>query len=177
MRPEGEAEDRAEAARKLLEEGLEGDYDRRAIRQLSRTFVAYHYEVPANARFESGAFFSERSGGIASATFRVTLTPDGGEPEVLCEADVPFREERRLSADLSAHAGRVCRLQLEVLAAGDAPDPVVGAWVSPGVTGDSAPTPDPASPGLAELRETLAGVHHSPSGSCSSKSRAAELMQ
>lgn len=148
---------RAEAL-KLCNVGARPVMNRLTIEQVSGSQLAYHMEVPPGARFQTSLLYIDRgSKQPEQATFRVRLNSAEGESAVVFEQIVPYREELNdVEADLSAYAGQIVRLDFELEAADGSKEPVLGAWIAPGL--DATEAEEPQAPQLeipAAAREEL----------------------
>ncbi len=144
---EAVARRRAEAL-KLSPSGSRLVLNRLTVEQVSGSQLAYHLKVPPSASLETSLLYID--GGSKQpeqATFRVRLTSSEGASAVLLEESVPYREERNdVEADLSAYAGQIVRLDFELEAADGSKEPVLGAWIAPGMDGAEATKSEPAKP-------------------------------
>jgi arylsulfatase A-like enzyme len=87
-----------------------GGQSRDAVVVHAPTTVRWYAEIPESARL---AFAVGAAGEGASGTARVTVTPEGGEPSRVFEAELSNRWNDQL-VDLSPFAGEVVRLEVAV---------------------------------------------------------------
>jgi arylsulfatase A-like enzyme len=91
-----------------------GGVERQALAVRAPTTISYHLEVPRDGRFVFGVG-AEGEGGLSA---RVRITPEGGSTAELFSGALTNRWNDQ-AIDLSAHAGRVVRLDLEASGQGN----------------------------------------------------------
>jgi arylsulfatase A-like enzyme len=86
-----------------------GGVERQALALRGPTTVTYHLEVPSSARLVFGLGAEGQATGLGA---RVRVTPEGGQPSEVFQA-APTASWNDQAVDLSAHAGKVVRLEFE----------------------------------------------------------------
>jgi len=129
-----------------------------AIEMTSTSALDYYMEVPPGARFRTGALFmAAQADSPGELTFRLVVTPRGGDPVVAWQQPVAYRaQETDVDVSLDAFAGQVVRLAFELETTDGSA--AVGSWIAPRLV-DEPPTEarEEQTAAASRLREQLRG--------------------
>jgi len=139
-----------------------GEEEVRDVAQLSGTILRYHLRIPPQARFEAHVKLAVRGPQAPEEViFRLRAIGEGLVEEKRAEARVGNADvDQVLTMSLSSLAGKIVRLEFEVLDPAGSAEPLVGLWGRPvllpdGVAETEEPPPAEETPALAAAREVL----------------------